>query len=357
MRSILRRPLGRDGPGGPRSFLPRLSTLTPPFRRPIPTSVRRWPFRARAALATALVLIAGCRPESRSANSDAPARPHLPDGEAGLLLQRAIDAEGGWERWLTARDVSYISTLTVLDPAREVSSDSIGWFTAPLHAGAQARMDSIGLPTEVRFGIDAERTWIVSDGEPVLAPGQLAVTRFDLVSSLFWFSLPFRLAERPTEVTYAGRERGPDGTTWEKLRAEFPQPEPSVPGHWVVLYIDAETGLIDRVHAQLSAPFLRHELWIGQWLRYRDCDGLRKERQRKFFPADADGNVVGAMVAEQFVEHVHLNNGYTPDHFDEPVPVTPHAVPDNRNLTLAPRSPRVVPWAGAPAAYAMVQAP
>ena len=299
----------------------------------------------RAALATALVLLAGCRSESPSAPGDPAERPVLPDGDAGRLLRKAIDAEGGWERWRATRDVSYISTLTVLDPAREVSSDSIGWFMAPLHAGALARMDSIGLPTEVRFGIDAERTWIVSDGRPVLAPGQLALTRFDLVSSLFWFSLPFRLAENPAQVTYAGREQGPDGTVWEKLRAEFPQPDPAVPGHWVVLYVDADSGLIDRVHAQLSAPFLRHELWIGQWLHYRDCDGLRKERQRKFFPADADGNVIGAMVAEQFVEHVRLNNGYDREHFREPVPVTPPATPDSPDLTWSPGSARAVTWA------------
>ena len=304
-----------------------------------------------------LVLIAGCRSGSRSADSGAPARPNLPDGEAGRLLLRAIDAEGGWERWRTARDVSYISTLTVLDPAREVSSDSIGWFMAPLHDGALARMDSIGLPTEVRFGIDAERTWIVSDGQPVLAPGQLAVTRFDLVSSLFWFTLPFRLAEHPAQVTYAGSERGPDGTTWEKLRAEFPQPDPAVPGHWIVLYIDAESGLIDRVHVQLSAPFLRHELWIGQWLGYRDCDGLRKERQRKFFPADAEGNVVGAMVAEQFVEHVRLNNGYGPAHFREPLPATPPPALENRDLTRAALPPQVASWAAPVAPGAEVQAP
>jgi hypothetical protein len=72
------------------------------------------------------------------------------------------------------------------------------------------------------------------------------------------------------------------------------------------------------VHGRLTAPFLRHELWVGQWLQYRDCDGIKKERQRKFFPANADGDIVGDMVAEQFIEHVHFNSGYAPEHFSKP---------------------------------------
>jgi hypothetical protein len=326
------------------SFVVRLVDSLRPS--PYPGLVRRWPFRVRAAVAAALVLMAGCRSDTPPRSSEAPEHPRLPEGDAGRVLQRAIDAAGGWARWRRLRDVSYISTLTVIDPAREVSSDSIGWFSAPLHGGALARMDSIGLPTEVRFGIDGERTWIVSDGRPVLAPGQLALTRFDLVSSLFWFTLPFRLAEQRATVTYAGRERSADGTTWEKLRAEFAQPDPAVPGRWIVLYLDPASGLIDRVHAQLSAPFLRHDLWVGQWLRYRDCDGLRKERQRKFFPADAEGNIIGAMVAEQFIEHVRFNGGYDAAHFREPSPATPVATPDAPDLAAAP-APRRAAWHGA----------
>lgn len=300
------------------------------------------------AVATALVLLAGCRSETPSRTSEVPEEPRLPDGDAGRWLQRAIDAEGGWRRWRMLRDVSYISTLTVLDPVRQLSSDSTGWFSAPLHGGAVARMDSVGLPTDVRFGIDGDRTWILSDGRPVRAPGQLAITRFDLVSSLFWFTLPFRLAEQAATVTYAGHERSEDGTTWEKLRADFPHPDPGLPGPWVVLYLDPATGLIDRVHARLTAPFLRHELWVGQWLRYRDCDGLRKERQRKFFPADADGNIIGALVAEQFVEHVRFNVGHDAEHFREPAPATPGAPPDEPDLAAAePAVP--ARWARRPA--------
>ncbi|MDX2170031.1 MAG: hypothetical protein SF182_23375 [Deltaproteobacteria bacterium] len=275
----------------------------------------------------ALLVVAGCRADRPAAVTP----PRLPPGDAGRVLARAIEAAGGWDRWQSRRDVTYVSMLTIVDPSREVTSDSIGWFAAPLHDGARARMDSIGLPNEVRFGIDAAETWIVSDGEPITAPGQLALTRFDLVSSLFWFSLPFGLVELPATLTYAGGENSPDGARWEKLRVEFDQPHPGVPGKWFVLYIDQESGLIDHVHAKLSAPFLRHELWVGQWLHYRDWDGIKKERQRKFFPANDAGDIVGALVAEQFVEHVRFNNGLTPHYFRKPAEVPPPAAPPPGN--------------------------
>jgi hypothetical protein len=276
--------------------------------------------RRTASHAAAVLVLAACAACTSPAGGPRQVAqdPHLPDGQAGEVLRRAIDAAGGWERWRNVRDVSYISMMTIVDPGRQVTSDSIGWFMAPLHDGARARMDSLGLPTEVHFGIDAEDTWIVSDGVSVTAPGQLALTRFDMVSSLFWFSLPFRLGEEPATVTYLGEHQGEGGRRWHRLKAEFEARNPGVPGKWFVLYIDADTGLIDRVHSQLTAPFLRHELWVGQWLDYRDCNGIQKERQRKFFPANADGDIVGDMVAEQFIERVRFNDDYAPEHFRRP---------------------------------------
>jgi hypothetical protein len=179
-------------------------------------------------------------------------------------------------------------------------------------------MDSLGLPTEDRFGIDAEDTWIISDGTPVTAPGQLALTRFDMVSSLFWFTLPFRLGDGSATGTYLGERKAENGRAWQELKAEFDEHDPSVPGKWFILSLDADTGLIDRVYGHLSAPFLRHDLWIGQWMHYRDCGGIKKERQRKFFPAGPDGAIVGDMVAEQFIEHVRFNSDYAPEHFSKP---------------------------------------
>ncbi len=231
---------------------------------------------------------------------------------------------------MALRDVSYVSMITIMDPLRMLSSDSIGWVSAPLHDGLLVRVDSIGLPNQVRFGVDAEETWIISDGEPIESPNQLTMARFDMIASRYWFSLPFRLAEEATDLEYVGAERGDEGERWEKLKATYPKGDTSVPGKWFTLYINSETGLIDRVHCQLEAPFLNHDLWVGEWRHYQDWDGIRKERLRQFFPADEDGRPLGGLVAEQYVEHVRFNSGYSAQHFDKPAAAEPGAAPPKR---------------------------
>jgi hypothetical protein len=244
--------------------------------------------------------------------------PRLPSGTAGKILARAIDAAGGWQRWHALHDVAYVNTLTLLDPDGDVTSQSIGFYMAPLHHGMQARMHSIGLPNEVVLGANGPDTWIVRDGVPVSEPQRMELTRFNLVSNLFWFSLPFTLAEWPGTVTDLGTADGEDKVRWNRLKVVFDPGNPGVPGDWFVLYINARTGLIDRVHARLTATFLRQELWVGKWLEYRDLDGLKKERRRKFYPADDNGTILGALVADQLVEHVRLNNGYSSELFKRP---------------------------------------
>jgi hypothetical protein len=248
----------------------------------------------------------------------APGVPRLPAGPAGKVLARALEAAGGWERWAALRDVGYINTLTLFDPFGNVSSQSIGWYMAPLHRGMQARMESIGLPEEVQLGVNGPDTWIVRDGDVLNEPGRVELTRFNLVSNLFWFSLPFAVAEMPVTVTDLGEVDGDGDARWHRLKAVFETDNPSVPGEWFVLYINTRTGLIDRVHAKINASFLRHELWVGKWLDYRDCHGLKKERQRQFYPADDSGRIIGGVVAEQLVERVHVNNDYQLETFRKP---------------------------------------
>jgi len=238
--------------------------------------------------------------------------------QAAEVVRRAVAAKGGWEHWQRLRDVSYISTLAVYDPAHDILSERTGWFRAPLHKGALARMDSIGLNSTVQFGIDAGDTWLLNNGALVEDPGQLSVSRFELVSSLFWFSLPFSLLEMPVELTDLGETPGERGKTWHRVKAIFETRNPGVPGTWFVLYFDTSTWRLDRVHARLRAPFLRHELWVVEWQDYAEHDGLWIERERRFYPADAAGEIVGPLIARQLIEHVQTDSGESDRLFRRP---------------------------------------
>ena len=251
--------------------------------------------------------------------------PRLPPGNAGKILARGLEAAGGWQRWKELHDVSFISSLTITDQTQMVASERTGWYTAPLHAGARARMDSIGLSSVVQFGMDGTDAWIIRDGQLVTDSSQIAVTRFDLASTLFWFSLPFVVAELPATVTDLGTRDGDGGVRWDLLKVVF-DPNDVVPGEWFVLYFDHETGLLDQVHGRLAAPFLQHKIWLGKWLEYRDCDGLMEARHWQFFPANAEGELAAYLVANQFIEHVRFNTGFPAKRFDKP-PIAQGAEP------------------------------
>ena len=277
--------------------------------------MRCWPFRVRAALATMLVLIAGCRSESRSADSGAPARPNLPDGEAGRLLQRAIDAEGGWERWRTARDVSYISMLT---DRRSGTRGELRQHRLVHGAAARRRAGAHGLDRPADRGALRHRCRANVDRQRRPAGAGAGTAR---AHALRHGQQPVLVLAAVRARRAAGRghlsrqrARTPTARTWQRLQAEFRRPDPAVPGRWFVLYIDAETGLIDRVHgAALGAvpapravdrpvaalPRLRrHQEGTAAQVLSRRCRGRRSSAT---WSPSSSSSTCG------------FNNGYGPD--------------------------------------------
>ena len=128
------------------------------------------------------------------------AAPRLPEGRAGEILARAIDAAGGWERWTSKRDVAFVSTLTISNPSAGSTSETLGLYRLPLHDYGKVRFDSLGLIEPVAVGFNGHDVWVMRDGHLVTDPGDLSLPRFNVVSTSFWFGLPFRLAELPVTV-------------------------------------------------------------------------------------------------------------------------------------------------------------
>jgi hypothetical protein len=242
--------------------------------------------------------------------------PHLPDDEAGQLVARAITAAGGWDTWMRHRDATFVSTLTLVDPGGDATSESIFVHDLPLHQGVKTRLASVGLSDEVIFGFDGEHEWMMYDGRGVADPQRTAFTRFHALSTAYWFALPFVLAELPCELTYLGTETDGDKTL-AKVRVGVADSLP-VPFDWMVLYFDAKTAEIERVHVHAIAEFLQHSLWVGVWGEERTAGGITFDRRRAFFPADPSGEIIGPMAAEQLIEHLRFDNGFAPEHFTRP---------------------------------------
>lgn len=277
--------------------------------------------RSTAILLLLLAVLPACREaeEGAPAAPAAAARPPLPDDDAGRVVARAIEAAGGWENWMRHRDVSYVSTLTVFDSLTRPVSETIFLHRTMLHDGVKTRLESIGLGEEVLFAFDGESEWMLQGDRLVTEPARTAFTRFHALSSVFWFSLPFVLAELPCEMTYLGSETDGDSRV-EKVRVVYPESVP-LPFDWLVLYFDVQSGQLDRVHVRALAEFLQHSLWLGLWREPRRTGGITYSRRRAFFPADGSGDIVGSMASEQLVEHVELDDGLAPGLFKRPLGV------------------------------------
>lgn len=277
--------------------------------------------RVGLALGLLCACVLGCRggsDETASATrvpAVAEVAPPLPDDDAGRVVARAIAAAGGWSTWKKHRDVGWISTLTVFDPFAHAISETIFRQRMTLHDGVKVRLDSIGLIDEVMFGFDGASAWMLHDGRPVDDPERMEFTRFHALSSAYWFSLPFVLAELPGELTYLGSEMAGE-TKLEKIRVGYADSVP-VPFDWLILYFDAN-GRLEKVHVHALAEFLQHSLWLGVWRGDRPVDGITVSRQHAFFPADPAGEIVGAMAAEQLIEHVEFDRGLPVDLFARP---------------------------------------
>lgn len=274
--------------------------------------------RALRLLLLFLVFLFACSdPSTTPAQRAASERPpiNLPDDQAGRIVRRSIEASGGWEAWQDRKDVEFVATLTIFAPDGEVNSETIFLHRVMLHRAA-VRVDSIGLIDEVIFGFDGEREWMLRGGRAVTSVSGTAFTRFHAMADALWFGLPFVLAERPAHLSYLGPEIEA-GKEWERVRVAFN--DAAVPADWMVLYFDSETGLIDRFHARVTAEFLTHPLWLGRMRDYHDVGGLKRERRRFFYPADPEGKIIGALAAEELVEHVRFNNGLQPELFSAPL--------------------------------------
>lgn len=266
---------------------------------------------ARAALLPVLVLLAACAdPAAEAPRAAAPeevgahalARPskeaararseeaqaRLNSTEAGRLVQAAISAHGGLERWYGSGPLLFryryeraegppIDTRQVVDP----------WAARARHA---TMPDS-----SVRFGWTGRQAWVAPAGAeaPINA-------RFWSLTPYYFVGMPFVLADPGVNLETAG-QMAAEGQTYSLVRVTFDPGTGDAPDDYYYVLLDPQTRRVGGVRYVVSYPgfYAEGEASPERLMLYdgaQDVGGLSFQRGFRSFAWTEDGP--GAPAAE-----------------------------------------------------------
>lgn len=230
--------------------------------------------RIALALATALAL-AGCtrdiRPETLE-RTGAWEGAGVARGRA--LLAKAEAAHGG----RAAFEAYDVMTVELHDVWTGLARLANPWPEAEVRVRMDIARARLTIRAEFLEGDDAGVRWGLAEGRAwTAAPGGAVDrapdddVRFILAALQYLLELPFRIGEAPVIV-----DAGPEtvgGRTYDRVFATWDGPEPSTDHDQYVVYIDRETGRVEKVHFTVRA-FARFVESTIHYDDFREVGGL-----------------------------------------------------------------------------------
>jgi hypothetical protein len=242
---------------------------------------------AGAALVLAPVACAGRPP--------APQPPaHLVESAAGQVILRAIEAHGGWEKWMKAASAEYVWER----PAPAPTDPPQRWrVSLDLHGGRVRIQDQSSRTLQVWDGREA---WSEPADAPLDAPA-----RFTTRTEHFWFSLPWKLADPGVRLELLEEEER-DGKRFRRVRVTYEPGAGDTPQDWYIYYFNADSGLLEA--AVFTVTFFGPERgetgftpYYGVWSDYVQAGGLHIASRRRFGPWN-EGKPAEPVFTERLLE-------------------------------------------------------
>jgi len=242
---------------------------------------------AGAALALAPAACAGRPP--------APQPPaHLVESAAGQVILRAIEAHGGWEKWMKAASAEYVWER----PAPAPTDPPQRWrVSLDLHGGRVRIQDQSSRTLQVWDGREA---WSEPADAPLDAPA-----RFTTRTEHFWFSLPWKLADPGARLELLQDEER-DGKRFRRVRVTYEPGAGDTPQDWYIYYFNADSGLLEGV--VFTVTFFGPEPgetgftpYYGVWSDYVQAGGLHIASRRRFGPWN-EGKPAEPVFTERLLE-------------------------------------------------------
>lgn len=244
------------------------------------------------------VLVGGCgrdiSPEEQALRDSIEAlhpMDRLPDGPAGDVVRRAIEAHGGWEAWRALPGVEYRKVTITFEENGAVADSAVERHRYRLHPTAAMRIDGTDdRGRDVALRNVGDQAWKYVDGRRARGPLNRNEAWNSTFGSQYVFAQPFKLTDVGTNLTHLGPEALEDGTEVTALQVDYDPGAGSSGGmHTWVYYFDRETGLLagyrfgegDTVSTD---ALTRH----GD---YREVDGVRLFGSRTAYRVTADGSL------------------------------------------------------------------
>jgi hypothetical protein len=233
--------------------------------------------------------------------------------EDGRLLEEAVAAHGGLERFRAVRDWHIVAD-------RKIEGDSVAneiYEEYLLRDGASEKTLLVKMRegSVLVFGHDGKTGFALTDGRLRDDEGALGEAYYRAHGEYYLRALPFKWMDPGVRVEYAGRET----TEGRELDLLHVTAEENVGKAWKDVWVAA----IDReTHLLWEARLTHHrenETWMGppatgtteityRYTDYRDVSGLRIPHRLEYY---AEGRKSG----ENVIRTIEIDSGLTPERF------------------------------------------
>ena len=233
------------------------------------------------------------------------------------LLKAVAYSHGGWGDLWKKGDVQYTYDYRTPDGKADVSLERY-MFRNEASLGKYTQHDINVMPGEdgeVIQYFNGQETVVIVDGKKAENPQLLGVSDFLRRANYFWFTMPYKLTDKGTIITYQGQEEY-NGKAYDKVHVTY---DPEITGKEqndiYVLYVNPETKQIDRFF--FSLPFLGvNEPVIIANYEYEDVDGQLIATKRTYFLPTEEGYGEQPNIVQTLTD-ITFNNGFTTENMME----------------------------------------
>lgn len=207
-----------------------------------------------------------------------------PRPNASQILNKALEAHGGIEKWESIQEISYLKTTILYDSLGAVEKKSTQQHTNIFKPSFTAEMKWNQDSVEKKVVLNKEKISIFYN-DSLVKDTELEKKYYkDIIAANYVFWQPFKLLDDDVALSYVGKELV-DGKDAHVLKAAYKNEDGSKGNTWWY-YFDVKTNRLlgNMVHHAPTYSFIKNT-------KYEDQTGLFLNAERKSYRVDSIRNV------------------------------------------------------------------